>query len=447
MPTTRLFSWGIRSDPRVTPETTRMLRPRTLPCWIAAVVLLGGIAPAAVAGRSEPRIPIVRIGVAPEVVSASIGCSGSWIAGVLGRGVEPEEIPTGSIWTLTAEGDRLQVRDHLGRSRGGGADTLFFAPARSQAGRVELDGRMYRGEFIAFAAGGDRLSVVNVLDLESYLRGVLPAEIGGGKDRFEAIKAQAVAARSYTLAYLNRWKSRGFDLLATVSDQVYLGMAGERPDADRALKETCGIVALHDGWPIEAFYSSTCGGMTATPDEVWGRPARPYLRARRDSPGRGDAAFCEASPYHRWEEQWKGSELEKILRSSLVSVLGAKGPDRWGRLKSIRLERQSKSLRAAEVSIDFEHKSFSVGGDRIRWILRRPGGDPLRSALLLKVQQQRKGGRVTAVKVSGAGYGHGVGLCQMGAIGMAKAGHDYARILRFYYHDIRLMRAYTRWPD
>lgn len=423
------------------------LRPRAILLGVAAVALFVGRGMPVHAGRFEPRIPIIHVGIAPEVARATIGCSGDWIAGVIGKGQESEGIPAGSIWTLTAEGDLLQVRDHLGRERGGGTDTLFFAPSAKRTAHMELDGRRFRGEFAVFASGGGRLTVVNVIDLESYLRGVLPAEIGGGAGRIEAVKAQAVAARSYTLAQMNRWRSRGFDLLATVEDQVYLGMGGERGDADRALRETCGIVALHSGRPIEAFYSSTCGGMTSAPEEVWGRPPRPYLQAHRDAPHKGEDAFCASSPYHRWHEEWKGAALEEILRTTLPAVLGAKDPDRWGRLKNISLKRRFESLRAAEVSIEFERKSFTVGGDRIRWILRRPGGEGLRSALLLKIDVRHRKGRVSAVRISGAGFGHGVGLCQMGAIGMAKAGHDYARIIRFYYPGIHLVRAYAEWPD
>jgi len=393
------------------------------------------------------RIPIVRIGIEPAVASARIGCDGPWKIGVMGGGGAIEDLPAGANWIFTAAGDLLRARDHRGLDRGGGRDTLFVFPGSKDGPPLSVDGKPYRGELLVYASGGDETTVVNILDIESYLRGVLPGEIGRGLDGgYEALKAQAVAARSYTLAQMNRWRARGFDLLATVDDQVYGGIESERPETDQAVSETCGVVALSDGAPIQAYYSSTCGGMTTTPEEVWGKSALPYLTAHRDAAGPGQEAFCAASPQHRWRETWTGPEIEKILRATLADVTGEKGADRWGPLKDLRLKRRSASYRVEDLEITFAKKRFDLGGDKIRWILRRPTGEPLRSAVVLKIEVARWKGRVTGVGIDGAGYGHGVGLCQMGALGMARAGYDYQRILRFYYRGTQLVRAYERCP-
>jgi stage II sporulation protein D len=310
-----------------------------------------------------------------------------------------------------------------------------------------VNGRAYRGELLVFASAPERVTAVNVLDLESYLRSVVPAEIGGaGNGRLEAVKAQAVAARSYTLALLSRWRARGFDLLATVEDQVYLGIPGERADVDAALAATTGVVALHEGRPIEAFYCSTCGGSTAGADEAWGRPARDYLVPRADHARGGPEAFCSASPHYRWSETWDGAELERILKTTLPRVLGAKNPDSWGRLENLSLASRSRSERVEELSIEFERARFQIGRDAVRWVLRRSSGEGLRSALLRKIDVKRAKGRVARVRIDGSGYGHGVGMCQFGAMGMARAGYDYDEILRFYYPGIDLVRAYASWP-
>ena len=392
-------------------------------------------------------IPLVRIGIAPEVTAATLRCDGSWGVGVVGGRGAVEEIPSGAAWVASAEGDRLTMRDHTGAMRGGSSDTLYFFPASRNEDSIEVEGKSFRGEMLVFAAGGGRVTVVNVVDLESYLRGVLPAEIGGGgSDRVEAIKAQAVAARSYTLAYLNRWRPRGFDLLATVEDQVYTGIAGERRDTDLALRDTRGVIAMSGGRPIEAYYSSTCGGMAAAPEEVWARPSRSYLKVHQDAPHEGAKAFCSLSPQHRWTEHWSAPALEKILKRSLPAVLGAKNPEEWGRLSDLKLVERSESQRAKELQVVFEKKRFSIGGDQIRWILRRPEGGSLKSAWILKIHTSRRKGRLRAVSIDGAGYGHGIGLCQFGAIGMALDGYDYRQIVEFYYHGVRLLRAYDQWP-
>ncbi len=135
------------------------------------------------------------------------------------------------------------------------------------------------------------------------------------------------------------------------------------------------MIAMSNGRPIEAYYSSTCGGMTAAPEEVWSRPARSYLKSRRDAPSRGAKSFCSISPQHRWTERWDGQALEKILKKSLPAVLGAKNPERWGRLRDLKLKSRSESERAKDLEIVFEKKSFVVGGDQVRWILRSPTAD------------------------------------------------------------------------
>lgn len=388
------------------------------------------------------RIPLVRIGIAPEVGTARLSCDGEWSVGVIGGRGAIEPIPVGATWVAAADGDRLDMRDGTGTARGGGADTLYFFPADRSKSLIEVDGKPYRGEMLVFAAGGGRVTVANVVDLESYLRGVLPGEIGGGGGQPEAVKAQAVAARSYTLAYLNRWRVRGFDLLATVEDQVYTGVSGERPDTDAALLETCGVLAMSDGRPIEAYYSSTCGGMTAAPEEVWSRPARSYLKVHRDAPSGSGKSYCSISPQHRWSEQWDGAGLEKILKRTIPAVLGAKNPDRWGRLRDLKLKSRSESHRAADLEIVFERQRFTIGGDAVRWILRRPDGGSLKSAMLLDIRCTRRKGRLLRVGIEGGGFGHGIGLCQFGAMGMAREGYDYRRIIQFYYHDVKLVRAY-----
>jgi stage II sporulation protein D len=251
-------------------------------------------------------VPIVRIGIVPGAERVEVGSDGPWRIGVLGSQEETEGARAGETWTFRADGDLLEARDAQGNGRGGARDTLYLFPDPASESPMRVGGKPYRGEVLVFASGQGKVTAVNVLDLESYLRGVLPAEIGGGgPEKREAIKAQAVAARSYSLACLGRWTARGFDLLATVEDQVYAGIDGERADTDVAIRETRGILALSDGKPIEAFYSSTCGGTTAAPEEVWGRPARPYLRIHADRPGKEDDCFCAISPYHR--RPWRRS--------------------------------------------------------------------------------------------------------------------------------------------
>lgn len=414
---------------------------------LTMVLLLGSffarpIVPACAGGPGGGRIPLVRIGLAPETNEVHIGARGDWHLGILGTPTRPTKIPAAESWSLKADGGRLVVTDGQGRRRGVTADTVFACSDDLEGGPLLLGDRPYRGEFLAWAAG-DRVTLVNVLDLECYLAAVIPVELGPQPpSREAALRAQTVAARSYTLAMMGRWADRGFDLLATVEDQVYGGLAAERPGCTAAVEETRGVVGVSEGAPIRAFYSSACGGHTAAPEEVWKRPAAPYLRGVRDMAGRADRSFCSGSPLFRWTEEWTGAQFEPLVRGGLNRARPGWDEKKHGRLTGVSLQGRSGSQRAAPLRLSFQHGHIDLSGDEVRWTVRRPGGEGLRSALLTSVKATSRKGRITRVRISGQGYGHGVGMCQYGAMGMAEAGYSYEQIFRFYYRGAELRRYY-----
>jgi stage II sporulation protein D len=388
------------------------------------------------------RIPLVRIGLAPEAAEVRVSARGDWFIGVEGSSTRPTRVPAKEAWTLRAKGGQLQVLDARGTLRGVTADTLFTYPDDLESGPLLWGDRPYRGEFLAWATG-DRVTLVNSIDLEWYLAAVLPVELGPQPPQREAaLRAQAVAARSYTLAMMGRWSDRGFDLLATVEDQVYGGLSAERPGCTAAVEETRGLVGVSAGVPIRAFYSSTCGGHTAAPEEVWKRPPAPYLQPVRDLAGHRDKSFCSVSPFFHWAEEWKGDAFEKAVRNGLNRGRPGWDAKKLGRLTGVALKGKSTSQRAAPVRLTFQRGSVDLAGDEVRWILRRPNGEGLRSAMLTSVQAWKRKGRVNHVKISGQGFGHGVGMCQFGAMGMAEAGYTHEQILEFYYRGAELHRYY-----
>jgi stage II sporulation protein D len=153
--------------------------------------------------------------------------------------------------------------------------TLAFGSLNERFNPVRLNGKAYRGKIEVFVNARGTLNVVNVVPLEDYLLGVVPSELG--LPQLEAQKAQAVAARTYAVANLNGFGDRGFDLLPTVWSQVYQGVSIETPMGTRAVNETRGIVATYDGKPINALYTSTCGGRTENSENIFDK-AEPYLR-------------------------------------------------------------------------------------------------------------------------------------------------------------------------
>ncbi len=144
---------------------------------------------------------------------------------------------------------------------------------------VPFDGVRYRGRLLIFLNDRGNLNVINELDLEDYLRGVVPKEMGPELyDRIEALKAQTVAARTYTVRNLDEFADEGFDICSTPRCQVYGGMAVEHPVSDRAIAETAGQVVLFDGEPAETLYGATCGGHTEDVEVIFPLKTGPYLR-------------------------------------------------------------------------------------------------------------------------------------------------------------------------
>jgi stage II sporulation protein D len=320
-------------------------------------------------------------------------------------------------------------------------DTLVVGTPTSVS--ITINGKRYRGGAKVFVNPRGKITVANRVNVESYLRGVLPHELGKlDATTLEAGKAQAVAARTYTLSYVGRRADEGFDLYDSVEDQVYGGTMSEGPITDRAVIETAGVVALYQGAFIRANYFSTCGGATANVEDIWPDPPFPWLRSVED--GAVDNAWCKGSPHFRWVERWTGDEVLSDLNRYGPEQTGVAAPSGgWRKLEDVRVASRSPSGRVRELVYSTERGDVTVMADKTRWVLRRPasaGGGILRSSLFKLGVKRDHHGRVVEVIASGGGNGHGAGMCQVGALAQARAGHTYQDILRFYYTGIDLVR-------
>jgi stage II sporulation protein D len=160
-----------------------------------------------------------------------------------------------------------------------GTRVRITLPATEASTRLQVDDRTYRGVVEIFANSRNTLTVVNELPLEEYLLGVVPNELSPSTfGELEALKAQAVAARTYIVANLGQYRAEGYDICDTDACQVYFGAGTEDPLATQAIAETRGVVAMHDGRPIKALYSSTCGGRTEASENIF-EERLPYLRS------------------------------------------------------------------------------------------------------------------------------------------------------------------------
>jgi stage II sporulation protein D len=307
---------------------------------------------------------------------------------------------------------------------------------RSQHNYLKAFNQRFRGMFRILPYGGN-LRLINVVHVDDYLKGVVPLEIGFiGEPEMEAIKAQAVAARTYSISHLEQYPKEPYDLNADVSDQVYRGVDVENDLVSRAVDATRGVVMKFHDELINAYYHSTCGGSTDDIDEVWDRKAEPYLRAVPDS------GFCDWSKYSEWRESYSVRQIALRLEEYLSAERG----------KVIRIERVddmeitgfTAGGRVANMVVTTDRGTFNFGKDKIRWVFTRSSNPELilQSAKFKIRKQTDSKGRLTRIDFVGAGYGHGVGMCQTGAIGMSRAGREYETILKHYYLHVDLVRLY-----
>lgn len=315
--------------------------------------------------------------------------------------------------------------------------TLFAESARNY---FELGDKTYRGSLILLSETNGKFSVVNFCSVEEYLRGVVPLEIGRrDKGDIEAVKAQAVAARTYTYKKIQKNKKKPFDLLPTVADQVYGGMSAEYSLCDKAIAQTKDEVLIYKGELIYAYYHSTCGGTTANIEDVWNKPAVPYLHSIRDVDKKGKP-YCSISKYFTWKESWKTKKLSSILQENSRKAFPHKTPFK-GIISGIRITDRYKCGRVAECRINSTNGKYKYGGDKIRFALCRDIHDYpiLRSSSFKIIKADRK-----TIAIKGRGYGHGVGMCQMGAIGRARTGQSYIEILSSYYQETDIAKVTTK---
>ena len=294
-------------------------------------------------------------------------------------------------------------------------------------GKVSVNNREYRGS-LEVRKIDNNLWVINVLDFESYLKGVVPCEIGGISERqLEAAKAQAVAARTYARAHIGQYSELGFDLYATVQDQVYKGIACERALTSRAVDGTAGEVLFHGNQPIEAKYHSTCGGRTADFSDAWSGASPPYLRSVV-------CRYCTKSPHYEWKKVMKKEDFFAHMRNRLnrINIVLKRGE----LIHSFRITRSRRSHRIKELFLTTNRSEYKIPNYRIRTLFGEPG-DP---GGLLKSNYVYVSTKGDEVIIEGRGFGHGVGMCQFGAIEMANQGKNYRQILYHYYRGTRIRK-------
>ena len=391
------------------------------------------VRPPAPPPAAAARAPAVRVGLAVDTPTVAVTSPERFTVKTAGGRTIARVLPGGEARFRRA-GAGAEVR------AGGRTEThpLPLVVEPEEIGALVTGGKPYRGALLVQAAGAGGLTLVNRLDMESYLLGVVPREIGrASEDIYQAVKAQAVAARTYAVKYMNRRATLGFDVYPTVEDQVYGGLEAENDIVMRAVGETAGEILTWQGEPITAYYHSTCAGQTAAIDEVWNERAVPYLVSVRDVDPRTGEAYDRASSRFQWTERWTHDQLVATLNRTLRDSLRGRT---IGEIRGMDVTARTPSGRVRSLVISTDAGSFTVGRDRVRWILVPTRGGILNSSKF-DVRLVRGGGG-TEIVAEGGGWGHGIGMCQVGAMGRARAGQEYREILRAYYPGTQIRDMY-----
>ncbi|MBQ8588786.1 MAG: SpoIID/LytB domain-containing protein [Clostridia bacterium] len=360
----------------------------------------------------------------------------------------------GNEFTISASSaSTVTINDSLVLETGG--SNLSVMPLD---GNIKINGSEYRGGALFTNASDTTLCVMNVLPLEEYLYGVIASEMPSSWN-LEALKAQALCARGFAVSNFNKHSSYGFNVCATTNCQVYKGVSAETQSTINAVDQTAGQVVMYEGKVIESLFYSSSGGHTANVKNVWGSSI-PYLS------GVEDPYESEDTPRHTWTATLTNAEIADALRQNgtdigdLISLSAL--TDETGRtyeltavgtLGTHTLKRQSTYspfYSKGVLSQKFTIAPVTTGSRTLYAISKAPKNvlssyTAINSAgikanissgfsiISAKGKDTYTSGTVTGYTFSGGGWGHGVGMSQYGAKGMADSGFTYDAILSHYY--------------
>jgi SpoIID/LytB domain protein len=342
----------------------------------------------------------------------------------------------------------------------------------SDRGIITVNQRRYAGTLRLQKNAHQSFTLVNIVPLETYLRGVVPHEIGY-KAPYAAVQAQAILARTYALASRHRFAVDDYQLCSTTQCQVYRGLEETSELADRAIAETKGQVLTFNNKVIDALYSSTTGGMTADYNDLWDGKKRPYLKSVLDSVKTSDPkkldlsteesfkAFIEQKNGFNeegWDTfRWKADSSLAEIKTTVTEFLRLSGDTdtKFNEIKSLRIIQRSPSGRVLKIEVETDTKTILLEKDEIIDALYAPNStffyiQPLYEEPKTTNSKRRKievqpsstlvnsPNPIKGYTFIGGGLGHGVGMSQTGSYQLGKLGWSYDKILSFYYIGTKL---------
>ncbi|MBU2541543.1 MAG: SpoIID/LytB domain-containing protein [Candidatus Omnitrophica bacterium] len=286
---------------------------------------------------------------------------------------------------------------------------------RDDDGFISINDRLFRGRLRFIKKDASNFFVVNYIELEDYIRGVLYHEISHLWPE-ESIKAQAVVVRTFALSKMHDNRLKEYDLTNDTYSQVYGGRTSERWRTNKGVDATGGEVLKLDGKIFPTYYHAACGGHTEDVSNLWDVDIASLKGVT--------CPYCADSPHFKWDIYIDFKRLQEKLNAAGLRV---------GKIESIEIVERSLSNRVLKLKIISATDTIEISGKALREIL---GPKILRST---NFQIESSG---DFVLFKGFGWGHGVGLCQWGAYFMGKQGHDYRQILEYYYHGAKIEKDY-----
>lgn len=414
--------------------------------------------------------PIIRVSLADNIKDLSLHVNGDFRLSY--QNVTVAKVANSKVSFSFSHDGTSQAE--LPNQELGFSSPMTIEPAEPQANAVNtsavdpnkvgisFDSQTYPGSIEIIPESNGTFRVVNSVALETYLRGVVPNELVNNlsTDEFQACMAQAIAARNFAFYKMSRQgsgsqpesgsdtDSSDFDVYSDTRDQVYSGMERYKPIADSAIEVTSGMIVEYNGQPARCFFHSTCSGHTENARHIWqGQPALPYLAGVSDIDSATGQPFCIYSPQFYWTVTYTGSDLNKMIAGNLGTsnpIYAGKTVDASpGRAIDLEVSDRFDSFRVDSLRIKMKNGDvYYVRGDRTRYLFKSSDGTILRSSLFRIMITRDNGGNIKEIVIKGQGSGHGVGMCQWGALGMSQLGYSYLQILLHYYPGTEVKKVY-----
>ena len=399
----------------------------------------------------EEDIPVVRVGLVQGASEFSFSCGGNFL---ISDGKSSYSGQANKFYTLILEDKKIILKDYeskenyksfsglleissLGSEKGKSPFyVLGLSSGKGDFWHKERD-RAWRGD-LEVAIKGRTLSLINILSVEEYLYGVLSAEMSS-KAHPQALQAQAVAARTFAFRNLKRHEGEGFNFCPYVHCQVYQGISAQTPSTEKAVRDTRGEVIVYEDKPIEMLFHANCGGCLAS--DVFGESN--YLEEKIDSfdlkiPGSAyeeehwfydtPLTFCSegGGSEFRWQRVYDDEDFSIAFGQRLED------------LQDVLLKEKGDCFHYKEIEVITLNSSKNLRGD----LPIRNYFDHLRSSAFKIEKKLSAKGQPSMLLFWGAGFGHGAGMCQDGAVGMAEAGYNWRQIINHYFPNTKIKKLY-----